>query len=659
MYDPGSNAKVNALPAPAGDSRPPKKVGRAVEPHRLLTALRRGRWWILVGLLAGGVLGFVIPKFAMPRAYETRTSVVFEGTPSIEGIPAPPERELRTLVDSVKLPTNLRTMKQRLRLEGPLDRIAADIDVTYDGDSNVITVLAEGPSPREAVRRADTLVEVFMEHQRAVDGERLGDQLASIDADLTTAEQDLERARRAYDTFRDEHGISDLSTETQQAIEQAAELSAAADLAQAEAQAQGARIRELQQAVRRSSSTSVVSEQRTSTDQVELSRLQTELAQARAQYSDEHPRVQSLEAQVAVLRQRVASGAGAVASRTLGANPTHMALQQNLEGSSADREAARQRQTEYDSLAAAARRRAEQLSAIEGQASGLLARVRVGEAHLNDLRAVRARVEDAQRSPSAGFRVVAPAVAPEFPIPSKARVATAVGLPIIAVLFAIGLLFGRELRGMRVRAASELGFWGGGPVVGSTKWPREPRGLAELIHELDDYAPDASGRTLVVGATDAEMGLASEIASRLSEDWKPGTLVDLDSYSEHMRRQLEAAGQLGTGTPGMAPDSSTALAHRTATSLATVDLDSGDGLVAEAWEGPSSGPSLRRAARLADRVLIVVTSGTMSAAEIAQIRTRLGRETGIGYVLVGVGEDLAQLPDRAGVVEEFWNAHRV
>jgi hypothetical protein len=79
--------------------------------------------------------------------------------------------------------------------------------------------------------------------------------------------------------------------------------------------------------------------------------------------------------------------------------------------------------------------------------------------------------------------------------------------------------------------------------------------------------------------------------------------------------------------------------------------------VALAWNGPLSGPVLRRAARLAHRVMVVVSSG-MSVVDLARIHTRLGREDGVGYVLVNVGDAYVDLKDRVGPVEEFWEGLR-
>ncbi len=83
-------------------------------------------------------------------------------------------------------------------------------------------------------------------------------------------------------------------------------------------------------------------------------------------------------------------------------------------------------------------------------------------------------------------------------------------------------------------------------------------------------------------------------------------------------------------------------------------LDGKTPAVALAWNGPLSGPLLRRAARLAHRVLVVVSSG-MNVIELTRVKTRLGRDDGVGYVLVNVKDAYVDLEDRVGDVEAFWS----
>jgi hypothetical protein len=73
-----------------------------------------------------------------------------------------------------------------------------------------------------------------------------------------------------------------------------------------------------------------------------------------------------------------------------------------------------------------------------------------------------------------------------------------------------------------------------------------------------------------------------------------------------------------------------------------------------AWLGPTEGPALRRAARVADRVIVLLSSGTERFTSVLGLRTRLGRENGVGVVMLGLSPELLELPDRVGDVERFW-----
>ena len=65
---------------------------------------------------------------------------------------------------------------------------------------------------------------------------------------------------------------------------------------------------------------------------------------------------------------------------------------------------------------------------------------------------------------------------------------------------------------------------------------------------------------------------------------------------------------------------------------------------------------LRRAARLADRVIVLVRSNAMTALALRAVQRRLGREDGIGYIVMALPEELETLPDRVGNVVEFWKS---
>ncbi len=636
MYEPVKELP-SAGPKSLGSNGAKPRAGWPVDPLRILRALRNGRWWLLASVLASGVAGVAALQFAVPPEYDATTNVVYEGRPG-EEVFAP--RELRTLVDSVKLPSNLEIIRDRTDLEDlDLTMIGASIDVTFDPDSDLFTVTTYAPTRDEALRLADTTVQVFLESQQSIEQQRLQEDVDTLQDDLTHGETTLTEARRVYDDFRRENHIADLSAERQRAIESAADMRAEAELARAEATAADARRARL-----RSEGSSVRSVGASAgADAQLLAQAQNELAQLRSRYTDAHPRVQAAKVRVQSLRERMAAARAGSPSED---GPTPVAVRPHTPEQTF--ETSQERQDALRALALEAQQRVEQLSSIEGEASALLAAVHVAESHRTELQAALTKARDAARTPATGFRVVAPAVASERPVGSGKRLAIALLASALMLTLGVLGLVARELRGLRLRTAAEIAYWGVGPVIGSTTWPRWPGDLNDLIHELDDFAPDARGRTLVVGARESDSALAAEIATALGEEWRPSTEID--------REQLAA---LEAGAMKMLPRGETTdLATRDPDAPVRVNLETPEVLVTEAWEGPSSGPQLRRAARLADRVLVVVTSGSLSAADVASIRSRLGRDDGVGYVVVGVGPDMTGLPDRAGRVEEFWFARR-
>jgi hypothetical protein len=334
-------------------------------------------------------------------------------------------------------------------------------------------------------------------------------------------------------------------------------------------------------------------------------------------------------------------------------NPLYQTLESQLSEANVARAAALAREQAVQAASERAERRLQQLSAAGGDAQQFSARIQLLETHVNELEAQRALQSDGVRNAVAEFRVVTAAGVPEQSNPSKRRT-LASQFPLAALALAVLGILGRELRGLRVHTAVETAFWANAPVVASSTWPREQAALRVLVDELGDVAPRLRGTTLVVGGRAQEAPLAREVAYWLSQ---------LASNS-----QLRS---LGSGSPALAESprgASTVDFARELAGVKSVGLEqAGSNLVRRrddvfasvwAWDRPSDGLSLRRSARLADRVLVIVLAGTLSMREAAQLRTSLGRTSGVGLLLLGLNAEFVRLPDRAGEAERFWTEQR-
>jgi hypothetical protein len=292
----------------------------------------------------------------------------------------------------------------------------------------------------------------------------------------------------------------------------------------------------------------------------------------------------------------------------------------------------------------------------------LLAEVKVAEALVGGLRATEAALEDALHDPPSGFVVLDPGAVPEYPAKNMMKMVVFLAIPMLFVALALIVVLRREFRGLWVNTPMEVAFWGNGPVLATTSWPNDPQGLDELIAGLDDLVPHARGSLLIVGGSSNESRMAKELAHRLNDDWFPrsehGATPVAPKSPPAARAPLQTPPPSGPYPIGDSGAQSVALARlpsappteaiRLASPAAHLEL--------EAWDGPYEGPALRRAARVADRIVVLVRSGATSAIQLHRIQNRVGRQRGIGYIVVGLSDELRGLPDRVGDVAGFWRS---
>jgi hypothetical protein len=173
--------------------------------------------------------------------------------------------------------------------------------------------------------------------------------------------------------------------------------------------------------------------------------------------------------------------------------------------------------------------------------------------------------------------------------------------------------------------------------------------LQSLIRDLDDYAPTSSGSTLVVSINDDE-----------TERYRANVIAQWLNQSNAYAREVAANSK--AKPPALLADNSEIVESFPIQKVPNPD-DEQTALtipvsITRAWTGPIPGPNLRRAARLADRVMITVSSGAVSALQLTRLPAMLGRSGGIGLLMLGLDKIYADSPDRVGPVEQFWNATR-
>ncbi|MBN8614725.1 MAG: hypothetical protein J0L92_29260, partial [Deltaproteobacteria bacterium] len=245
-------ARKNDAPADSDETSGPSRPGRPIEPRRVLAVIGRGRWWLLGAATLGLVLGVVGAKFGIRHTFETNTSIRYEGAEPLDpSVPPDIRRELPPLVDALRREVVIEELKRRMDLTPvPNAVIQTRFSQLLDDQAGLLSITATGDSPEDAARFANTLVDVFLEHQVEIRRASISEAMATLDERITAAQEEQSRAQSAYDAFRLAHGVSsELSDDQTAAMAAAADLRARAALLMATLSGLEARVARLREQV--------------------------------------------------------------------------------------------------------------------------------------------------------------------------------------------------------------------------------------------------------------------------------------------------------------------------------------------------------------------------------------------------------------------------
>jgi uncharacterized protein involved in exopolysaccharide biosynthesis len=795
----------------------PKRPGLPVEPRRLLRILLERKKLLGLTFVVATVLSGVA-FFFLPKTFEAETVLLYEGAPVLDEEGTPPTQD--AFVRSAAVPSRLIEVRERLGWELPLEELEDALSAKAITETSM-RIAGQAAKAEDAYMLVRTALDVFMAQQQAFNGKELERLIASNDRSIASARERRDEAQKSLESFRETSGRRDLIQERAQLLERAAELRTSRDEAQVEIAAQQALIAELEEAQAELPKQVVASAKKSNVVEGPLAQARAELAQARATLSNRHPRVLALKERVAQLEAQRGRGRSELSEQTVAINPARAGVDRELASARAALAAAEERSNALNVLLVDAERELAALTPEEGEARRVFSDLVAANERLEQLTERQAELRDAALTPVNRFRILSPPVLPEEATRSGAQVKLLFLMPFVAVFFAAFIVLFIALRSLRVMAPREVAWWGNGPVLGTTIWPRDPAALQGFVDEMEDQGVHAAGRTLVVPASEVEREDACAFAMKLAEaPWLAAAILDVGdrvdsttvvaptprvseqpiltpSAAPRMRRlsadaspavpspprasvtrkpnrpprkrtvvglpavsqpdgstappapQTPPPSSMPSGPASPAPPSSTSSGPqpfrrkrgaratvrmiipaasgvagtrpdganteeeaflltrpvptrsdareearvgpavlvtdetpRASTSNAVMRaavrlLGEGDEDLTEirrssppsaasgaevqgvalAWNGPLSGPVLRRAARLAHRVIVVVSSGS-TVVDLGRVRARLGRSDGIGYVLINVDDAFADVEDRVGAVDEFWQGSR-
>ena len=601
--------------------------GKPADPGRLWLSVKWDWRWIPLAGVIWGALGAGVAFGLMENTYRSSAALVWEPKSELR----PDEKELAAEIHaSIKAPAATGRARELLGLPIALPALGKLVDYHFEPHSRYVMLSAEGASPDDAMKLAKVIVRVFSEQQRAFAQQRALGAVAQRERELGEVQQRVDDARAAYEAFRTGNKLSD--EEIQQAATPASGgAGGTADGGVADGAAR-------------------------TPEAAKLESLRAELKRLQATSKD-HPGIPTLTAQIATMEVRVAQQvpSTAVAPAPDGQGEAAAAGEggdegQGAEGNDGKAPAKHSKLWKYlasQKNAAAARgtgrvseltlgeqrRRAEAIT----KALELRKQIEVQQGQQATVEIALARTRAQSSVAHEDWRVLTAPSKPTRPERGmQGLIATT--MPLTGMLVALLALLIRPLIDGRVYTAREAAYWARLPVLASTAWPRTREMFFPLVDELGQQATGAPGVTLVVGASAAEAKAAEELASWLDEGLissrRRGAGGDKDAPFVS-----PAAGAIGSGEPREDRKPMPGGAYPNGV---------------HAWQGDVDGPQLRRAARVVDRVIVLVTSGSMSFSEIGELRTRLGRSSGTALVMLGLNPTLLKLPDQSGEVGRFW-----
>ncbi len=502
----------------------PGRPGLPVEPRRLLWIVRDNRKRLFKAFLIASVFA-LLGSFFVPRTFESSALLLYEGTPELEHDRA--ERTPGAFVEAAVAPSRLREVRDQLSWDISLDELESGVEVTLEAEA-AMRIVGQGRSAERAYALTQAVLDVFLSRQASFNHTRLERLTAENEQGLAQAKKKRDEAATAYQVFREKSGKPDVIQAKQQLLARADLLRTQAEQASVEAVAQQARIGELEKAQQELPRQMVASATRGSPVDLPLAQARSELASARASLSEEHPRVQALKQRVASLQAQRKGQKAEIGEQTMAVNPARSAVDQQLASARAALAAAKERESALLVLVKSIKAEMELLSPDEEEARQLVGAVEAADDRFEQLTERAAKLRDASHGQLTGFRVLSSPMLPEESHRSVPHVLVLVLLPILTALIFALVIIVRELRALTVEAPREVAWWGNGPVLGTSVWPRDPRALETFVDELEDYGMYGAGRTLVVPATEVEREIACSFAMRLADaPWLAVAILDV------------------------------------------------------------------------------------------------------------------------------------
>lgn len=450
-----------------------------IDLRQLWSALMR-RKWIIIGLFAVSCVIAYLLSNAMTPVYEATTTLLVnsKGMP-LEGAlferlmgQSTSQSTLQRAVEVLRSRSLALRVARRLGYDWDVhspefEEFRQRISVQAATGSDLLKISVQHPDPEEAVRIANTIVDVFIELSQEMNSESVRAARKFVGEQLVRFEAELERAEEELVYFRQQASLVQPASETQailNSITALETLRAEAVVAREAAQERLNALRgELSRETRSVVSGNVIASNPVITGiRSQLANLEAELAAAREQYTDAHPRVISLQARIdelrAELNREIARLEGTDAETRF--SEEIISLQAEIMALTAKIDAIDRLIREREALLGG-------LPEKELHLTRLIRNASVTESIYTMLRQRYEEMRIAEAMEAADVSVLDPAVAPTRPVKPRKMLNTAIA-GFLGIFVGMGLALLLEYLDTTFKSPEELEAYLGLPILGRT-----------------------------------------------------------------------------------------------------------------------------------------------------------------------------------------------
>lgn len=440
------------------------------------------RKWVILLLFVAAVVSAYVASDLMTPIYEASTTMLIEDDHSV--LPLPMLGGTTTGASNA-VQNSVEVLKSRVLAETTASRVGLQLDphstaftqfrqsisVRPVQGTDAIRIHVQNADPALAQNTANALVASFV--ARTLDANRLEARNARefIDGQLSVVERDLRQSEETLRAYKQREGIVAPSEQTQTVIDQIAGLEKARAEANVAVQESERQLEEIRQAMSREEPTLVASTTITDNPMVngyreQLADLEAQLAAALETYTERHPQIIRLKAQIEEVNQKLSNEAAKIVSaETHTRNPVYQGLVQQAIAAQIQQVSLEARVNALEGLVQKAETAFSHLPDKELQLARLTRDAQVSEQIYLMLRQKNEefRIQEAQKTPN--VRVIDPALRPVQPVKPKKKLNMAIA-GFLGLFVGCGLAFVIEFLDTTIRTRQEVEAQLGLPVLG-------------------------------------------------------------------------------------------------------------------------------------------------------------------------------------------------